>query len=41
MNEEYIEFLINKLDNGEYDLEQLTDDQKEIITDHLKGNRNT
>lgn len=40
-NKEYIEFLIEKLNSGEYDLDVFSDDEKAEIEAHLKGNQNT
>lgn len=37
----YIEFLIDKLNRGEYDLDQLTDNEKSELEDYLKGNQNS
>lgn len=36
-NPDYLEFLTNKIQSGEYDLDQLNDDEKEYILDHLKN----
>lgn len=37
----YIEFLIDKLNRGEYDLDQLTDAEKIELEEYLKGNQNS
>ena len=37
----YIEFLVTKIGNGEYDLDSLTEVEKMEIENHLKGNQNT
>lgn len=39
-NKDYIEFLIEKLNSGEYDLDVLSDDEKAEIEAYLKGNQN-
>lgn len=40
-NQEYIEFLVNKIGLGEYDLDQFNDQEKIEIENYLKGNQNT
>ena len=35
-NDEYLQFLINKLDSGEYDIELLSDVEREQIENYLK-----
>lgn len=40
-NKEYIEFLIERIGTGEYDLEVLSDDERAEIEVHLKGNQNS
>lgn len=40
-NKDYIEFLIEKLNSGEYDLDVLSEDEKSEIEAHLKGNQNS
>lgn len=40
-NKEYIEFLVEKISSGEYDLDVLSDDEKSEIEAHLKGNQNS
>lgn len=40
-NKEYIEFLVDKIGKGEYDLETLNDIEKSEIEAHLKGNQNS
>lgn len=40
-NKDYVEFLIEKLNSGEYDLEVLSEDEKAEIEAHLKGNQNS
>jgi hypothetical protein len=40
-NKEYIEFLIERIGTGEYDLEVLSDDERAEIEAHLKGNQNS
>jgi hypothetical protein len=37
---QYIKYLIGKIDSGEYDIELLTDNEKTLIEDHLR-NQNT
>lgn len=37
----YLEFLVNKIGNGEYDLDSLTESERMEIETHLKGNQNT
>jgi len=41
MDNDYIEFLIEKLNTGEYDMEQLSENEKSIIEAHLKGDQNS
>jgi flagellar basal body-associated protein FliL len=36
LNTEYIKILISKIDCGEYDIALLSDDEKHLITEHLK-----
>jgi hypothetical protein len=38
---EYLKFLVDKIGNGEYDIDSLTDNEKTEIEAHLKGNQNT
>jgi hypothetical protein len=38
---QYLEFLIKKIETGEYDLDSLTDNEKMEIETHLKGNQNS
>jgi len=40
-NKDYIEFLIEKIGKGEYDLEVLSDTEKAEIEEYLKGNQNS
>lgn len=40
-NKDYIEFLIEKVGSGEYDLDVLSDDEKAEIESQLKGNQNS
>jgi hypothetical protein len=40
-NKEYIEFLIERINSGEYDLDVLSDDEKSEIEAYLKGNQNS
>lgn len=40
-NQEYLEFLVNKISSGEYDVEQFNDQEKIEIENYLKGNQNT
>ncbi len=40
-NSRYLEFLIRKIGNGEYDLDSLTEVEKLEIEAYLKGNQNT
>lgn len=40
-DQEYIKFLISKIEVGEYDVELLTEQEKIEIEEHLKGNQNT
>lgn len=37
----YLEFLVNKIGNGEYDLDSLTESERMEIEAHLKGNQNS
>jgi hypothetical protein len=37
LNTEYIKILISKIDCGEYDIALLSDDEKHLITEHLKN----
>ena len=39
-NKEYVEFLIEKIGSGEYDLDVLSDEEKAEIEAQLKGNQN-
>lgn len=39
LDNEYIQYLIDKLDKGEYDIELLTDDEKLAIEEFIKGNK--
>lgn len=39
-DKEYIKYLINKIDSGEYDVDLLTDNEKALIEEHLR-NQNT
>lgn len=38
-NKEYLKFLVNKIDTGEYDLDNLNDIEKFELENHLKGNQ--
>jgi hypothetical protein len=40
-DKEYIKFLVDKIANGEYDIELLTDQEKSEIQEYLKGTQNT
>lgn len=40
-NKDYIEFLVNKIGSGEYDLDTLNDVEKSEIEAHLKNTQNT
>ena len=40
-NKEYIEFLIERIKTGEYDLDVLSDNEKAEIEAYLKGNQNS
>ena len=40
-NNEYIEFLIERIKTGEYDLDVLSDNEKSEIEAYLKGNQNS
>ena len=37
----YLEFLVNKIDKGEYDVDSLTENERMEIEAHLKGNQNS
>lgn len=37
----YLEFLVDKIDKGEYDLENLNDIERMEIENHLKGDQNS
>ena len=37
----YLEFLVDKIDKGEYDLDSLTENERMEIEAHLKGNQNS
>lgn len=39
-NEEYIQFLINKLQSGEYDLDQLTATEQELVAEQIQKTNN-
>lgn len=39
-NKDYLEFLVDKIDKGEYDLDNLNDLEKVELENHLKGNQN-
>jgi hypothetical protein len=41
MDQGYVEFLIDKLNRGEYDLDQLSDGERSELEDYLKGNQNS
>ena len=41
MDKGYTEFLLDKINSGEYDLDQLTDSEKSELEEYLKGNQNT
>jgi hypothetical protein len=41
MDNGYIEYLIEKVGKGEYDLDQLTDAERLELEDYLNGNQNT
>ena len=41
MDKGYIEYLIEKVGKGEYDLDQLTDAERLELEDYLNGNQNT
>ena len=40
-NKDYIEFLIEKINSGEYDLDVLSENEKSEIETYLNGNQNT
>ena len=40
-NKDYLEFLVGKVGNGEYDLDNLSDFERSEIEAYLKGNQNT
>lgn len=40
-NKDYIEFLIEKINSGEYDLDVLSEDERAEIENYLKGNQNS
>lgn len=40
-NKDYIEFLVERIHLGEYDLDVLSDDERAEIENYLKGNQNT
>lgn len=40
-NKEYIEFLIEKIGSGEYDLDHLNDMERAEVELYLKGTQNT
>jgi len=40
-NKDYIEFLVERISLGEYDLDVLSDNEKAEIEAYLKGNQNT
>ncbi len=40
-NKDYIEFLVEKIGSGEYDLDVLSDTEKAEIEEYLKGAQNT
>lgn len=40
-NKDYVEFLIEKINSGEYDLEVLSEDERAEIESYLKGNQNS
>jgi hypothetical protein len=41
LDKEYLEFLITKVQQGQYDIEQLTDAEKLELEEYLKGTQNT
>ena len=41
MDQGYVEFLIDKLNRGEYDRDQLSDGERSELEDYLKGNQNS
>ena len=41
LDKDYIEFLISKVDSGEYDLDVLSDTEKAEVEAYLKGNQNS
>jgi hypothetical protein len=40
-DEEYIKYLVEKIETGEYDVELLTENEKLQIEDYLTQNKNT
>jgi hypothetical protein len=40
-DEEYVKYLVNKIETGEYDVELLTENEKLQIEDYLTQNKNT
>jgi hypothetical protein len=38
---DYLEFLVNKIGSGEYDIDSLTETERLEVEAHLKGNRNS
>lgn len=40
-NKDYVEFLVEKIGSGEYDLDVLSDTEKAEIEEYLKGTQNT
>ncbi len=41
IDNQYLEYLIKKVQSGELDVDMLTDTEKEYLETHLKGNQNT
>ncbi len=41
LDKDYLEFLVGKISNGEYEIDQLTDYEKMELEDYLKGTQNT
>jgi hypothetical protein len=41
LDKDYLEFLISKVQRGEYDVDQLTDTEKMELEEYLKGTQNT
>lgn len=41
LDKDYIEYLIDKLGKGEYDLDQLTENERSELEEYLKGNQST